>query len=93
MTSPSFKLSALVLLVVIICMSLVGCAEWYAVRSAIEEEGATAADEALDVAIFQICRGSPVGAVLRRFKTDEERQAYRVLCGTQLPLSQLTASN
>jgi hypothetical protein len=76
------------LIMLISVLLLAGCAEWYAIKSAVSEEGATAADEALDVAIFQICRGSPVGAVLRRFKTDEERQAYRVLCGTQLPLSQ-----
>jgi hypothetical protein len=78
-------------LILISVLLLSGCAGWQIFKSAVTEEGAIAADEALQVAIFQICRGSPVGAVLRRFNTNELRDAYETICKEELPTVQYSA--
>lgn len=59
---------------------LTGCAEWYAVKSGVGSYGAEAADEILDTALWTICEASTTGAIKRRFKTDEEKQARDTVC-------------
>lgn len=66
--------------VLIIVMVLSGCAELNAFRSGIATHGADASDQTLETAIWGICNGIPVGAINRRFKSNDERQAYSVLC-------------
>jgi hypothetical protein len=61
------------------------CAEFGAFRSGVAEHGADAADQALEAAIWTICNATPVGAVKRRFKSEEERAAYNVICPDDLP--------
>lgn len=60
--------------------SLAGCAEFAAFKSGVAEHGADAADQLLDAALWQMCSASPVGAIKRRFKSEEERRAYNTLC-------------
>lgn len=59
---------------------LTGCAEWNALQSGVANHGAQAADEAVETALWSLCSGVPVGAIKRRFKTDDERAAYNQLC-------------
>jgi hypothetical protein len=76
------------LLIFLACMVAVsGCAEWNGLKSGVSEYGATAADETLDVAIWQMCQAATVGSVKRRFKTVQEINAYNALCKDFLPIS------
>jgi len=68
------------LLPVIFLVFISGCAEVNALRKSVGLYGADAADQALDTAIYTLCVGSTVGAIDRRFKTEEERAAYRSIC-------------
>lgn len=61
-------------------LSLTSCAEWQALKSGIGSYGAEASDEVLDSAIWTICNAAPIGSHKRRFKTDEELQALKVIC-------------
>jgi hypothetical protein len=65
----------IILLSSIILLS--GCVE---LRSAMATYGAEGSDQTLDTAVWTICLASPVGAVNRRFKTEEELAALAVLC-------------
>lgn len=67
-------------IVIFIALLLSGCASYDLYKAAIAEEGAKAADSALEAAIWHICNASPVGAIKRRFKTDREITAYNILC-------------
>lgn len=60
---------------------LTGCAEVAAMRAAGAQHGAEAADQAVDTALWSLCNAAPVGAIQRRFKTPDEREAYGTLCG------------
>ena len=62
-------------------LSLASCAELQALKSAIGSYGANGSDEVLDSAIWTICNASPIGAHKRRFKTDDEIAAVKVMCG------------
>ena len=64
----------------ILTLSIIGCAEVAAIRSGAAQHGADAADQALDTAMWTICKATPVGAIKRKFKTPEERTAYNALC-------------
>lgn len=61
-------------------VALAGCAEARAIRQSIGLYGADAADQALETALWTVCNASPVGAVERRFKTDAEKAARKVIC-------------
>jgi hypothetical protein len=54
-----------------------GCVEF---RAAVATYGAEGSDQTLDTAIWTMCLASPVGAVNRRFKTEEEVAALAVIC-------------
>lgn len=43
-------------------------------------KGAEASDEALRIAIWEVCNASPVGAVKRRFDTPEKAKIWNSLC-------------
>jgi hypothetical protein len=76
----------LVTLVLFLSSCSGGCAEIAAFKSGIAEHGADASDEALETALWTICKATPVGAVKRKFKSDEERAAYNAICpGEMLP--------
>ncbi len=68
-------------IILILMLSLAGCAEFQAIKSAVGSYGASGSDEILDSAIWTICNASPIGAHKRRFKTDEEIAAVKVVCG------------
>ena len=70
------KLIALTLL-----LTLSGCAEFQAIKSAVGSYGAAGSDEVLESAIWTICNASPIGAHKRRFKTDDEIAAVKAICG------------
>lgn len=63
--------------------ALTGCAEVNGIRQAIGLYGANAADQALETAIWEICKGSPIGAINRRFDTEPEKQAWQAICPVQ----------
>jgi hypothetical protein len=69
------------LIILTLLLTLSGCAELQALKSAIGSYGANGSDEVLDSAIRVICKVSPIGAHKRRFKTDEEIAAVKVVCG------------
>ena len=64
---------------------LSGCAQWGAVKTAVADRGAHVADEALDVAIWQLCNASTYGAIKREFAGNVNKAtALKVLCdGTE----------
>ena len=65
----------------VIVLTLTSCAEWQAIKSAVGSYGADGSDEVLDSAIWTICNASPIGAHKRRFKTVEEIESVKMLCG------------
>ena len=73
------KIKALVFLLASLPI-LGGCAEFYALKSAVGSYGSEAADETLGTAVWTICSAVSVGAIERRFQTDEQRQAREVIC-------------
>lgn len=70
----------LILAVLLLSACSSGCAEIAALRAGAASHGADAADQTLETALWAICNATPVGAIKRRFKTDEERAAYSTLC-------------
>lgn len=69
-----------------VCLILMGCDFVRIGRQAVASRGADAADQTLDTAVWTLCNGTPVGAINRRFKSEEEREAWRKLClGNNLP--------
>jgi len=68
-------------LIAVLSLSILACAEFEALKNAVGSYGSEAADDTLGVAIWQICNASSVGAVKRRFKTDDELAAMKVICG------------
>ncbi len=69
------------LITLTLLLTLSGCAEIQALKSAIGSYGASGSDEVLDSAIWTICNASPIGAHKRRFKTGEEIAAVKAICG------------
>lgn len=70
------------LLPILLVLVLSGCSQWGAVKVAIGDAGAHAADEALSVSIWQICNASSYGAIKRKFSGDADKaNALKVLCG------------
>jgi hypothetical protein len=66
--------------VFIIAMLMTGCGAVGAYRGMVAETGADAADQALESAEWAMCNGVPVGAVKRRYNTEEKRNAYNQIC-------------
>ena len=71
------------LTILLISMTLLGCAEWQAIKSGIGSYGASGSDEFLDSNIWSICNATPIGAYKRRFKLPEEVAALNILCDTK----------
>jgi len=69
-----------ILALITVLLFLTSCAEWQAIKSAVGSYGADGSDEVLDSAIWTICNASPIGAHKRRFKTDDEIAAVKVIC-------------
>jgi len=70
------------LLLITLLSLLVGCAVFNAANA---ERAAQASDTALAAVLWSLCKATPVGAVKRRFKTDEEQDAYNTICADVLP--------
>ena len=68
----------LIIVMVLVAIAVLSSCQMY--RAAIAERGAEASDATLESAMWTICNAIPVGAVKRMFKTEEERDAYNVLC-------------
>lgn len=65
---------------------LSGCGTVSTIRGIVADQGADAADQALETSLWTLCNGSPVGAINRRFRDESERAAYRTICpGNVLP--------
>lgn len=73
------------LAIIALVLVLSGCAGYSSFKLLAAEEGARVADEALEAAIWHVCKASPVGAVMRRFNTPELRAAYTTICKDYLP--------
>ncbi|PHS13460.1 MAG: hypothetical protein COA78_06905 [Blastopirellula sp.] len=70
----------LLLTLISLTMLLGGCAELWAAKQGAAAHAEQAADEALNTILFSLCGAMPVGAVNRRFKTEEEKEAYQEVC-------------
>lgn len=67
---------------VVAVLGLAGCVQVSAVKTAMSEEGARAADESLRTALWALCKPQTTGAWVREFGNDPARaEAWRVLCG------------
>lgn len=64
----------------IITFGLPGCSSLMPYLQEGIEEAAKMNDAALDSAEFTICQGASIGSILRKFKTEEERQLWRAMC-------------
>lgn len=64
-------------LVVILLLVLAGCSTY---RNIAATQGAEAADAALEAAEWTLCNAAPVGAVTRRYQTQELQEAYNTIC-------------
>ena len=76
-----FKIAAFLTLALL----MTGCSAASLYRGAVAQQGAEASDQALESAEWAICSGIPVGAIMRRYNTDEKRAAYNTLCSNSLP--------
>ena len=65
---------------IIFTATLTGCAEFRAIQASIATHGAEGADQVLESAVYIVCNGATVGAIERRFKTDGEKEARKVIC-------------
>lgn len=76
------KLDFIVLCVILIVIGLTlgGCAEWNATKIGVASHGAEASDAALETSLWQMCYASPVGAVRRRFQSAEDVRAWQDIC-------------
>lgn len=63
-----------------LALLMTGCSAAAAYRVAAAETGADAADQTLASAEWVLCNAAPVGAVKRRYNTDDKRDAYNTLC-------------
>jgi len=70
-----------IVIILLLSLSVLGCAEFAALKNAVGSYGSEAADETVGVAVWQLCNASSVGAMKRRFKTAEEIAALKVVCG------------
>lgn len=70
----------LALIIFCIASALNGCAEARVIKKSVAEHGASAADEALETAVWTICNGTSIGAVSRYFNTPKKAQVWRDLC-------------
>lgn len=68
--------------ILLVALSLTGCAEFSAIKQGIAGHGANAADEALAVAKWQACTAATIGSLERELGGDQERIAGWILwCG------------
>lgn len=65
---------------ILFILLLSGCAEFTALKTSIGSYGSEVADDSLNTAIWTICNGSSVGAVERKFQTEEQQKAREVIC-------------
>ncbi len=67
---------------IFLALFLAGCAGYDTGKALAIEKGTQAADEALDLGIFNTCQASTIGAVRRRFgDTPETWDMYQKFCG------------
>lgn len=64
-------------LVMALCLTLAGCAQWRAVG---EQKAAESADTALAVGIWQVCEATTLGAAKRRFSNSDDLMQFITNC-------------
>ncbi len=64
------------LLIAAVAISLGGCS----VISGVFDKAADANDQAIESAIFTVCKAASVGSVKRKFNTSELMAKYNVIC-------------
>ena len=67
-------------IVIIFLLLLTGCAEFTALKTSVGKYGSEVADDTLNTAIWTICNGASVGAIERKFASEEQKKAREVLC-------------
>ena len=75
-------------LVVFLAMIMAGCATVPSQKE-IAQRGAEIMDNALDIAIWEMCYAASIGSLRREFGTNQDRiRAWQMLCGEiGLPIS------
>jgi len=59
---------------------LAACSQSNIIRSEVAARAANAADQALETAEWGVCEGSTMGAVNRRYNSEEKRSNYDKFC-------------
>jgi hypothetical protein len=72
-------------LLIAVLLLLPGCVHTNALQGQIAERGAQVNDEALQSAMFVVCRGVSIGAWRRAFGNDPQKaDAWRTLCAESI---------
>lgn len=66
--------------IVILVLSLLSLSSCQMYRAAIAERSAEASDAVVESAEWTLCNAAPVGAIKRRYDTEEEKAAYNAIC-------------
>lgn len=74
----------ILIVLLISLLSLTGCAEWKAAKSAVGNYGQQAADESVDVTLWSLCNAETVGSIRRKFNTKEKMDTYNDLCSDRV---------
>lgn len=73
------------LVLIVVTALLSACAGISSLETAVAKDGAAAADNALQVAEFAMCRGITVGAWVRRYgNSADSAAAWRTLCASSI---------
>ena len=77
-------MKSILLLIFVLCglgPLLQGCASYTAFTGIVRTEGAIIADKEMDAAVFFLCKGSTIGAWVRRFGGNKQSaDAWGVIC-------------
>ena len=69
------------ILATLLVLVVTGCAQWNAIKVAGAATTQKAADEALQVVLWQLCKASSIGSINRWIAGDQElASAYNVIC-------------
>jgi len=70
-----------VVVATLLVLFITGCAQYGALKKGVASAAQEAADEALEVVLWQLCRASSIGSINRWIAGDQDlADAYKVIC-------------
>jgi len=79
--------------VIVLILSLSGCAQWEAIKTSGRATAQEVADQALKVTLWKLCKGSSIGAINRWIGSNKEMaDAYKVLCSRSVQADVINTS-